>query len=218
MKRCSACRETKPIGEFYRARGNADGRDNQCSVCRKATLAAYYTRNKEKVLERSVAWQKANWSRVLANKERLRRRAGIKPKRKFATPEERMAANREWQRAYRERHSDRRAATLASYKERYPERVHTTKSNNKARRRAAPGEVTAKQWKAICLFYGNACGRCRTPSHERPLTIDHYIPIAAGGTNTWDNVWPLCLKCNVRKSAAVPNGRPPHVAVLEALA
>lgn len=36
MKCCRVCGEVKPLAEFYRAAGNADGRENRCSECSRA--------------------------------------------------------------------------------------------------------------------------------------------------------------------------------------
>lgn len=88
-------------------------------------------------------------------------------------------------------------------------------SNKRGRRAGTPGRVTVRQWKQILLFYGNACGRCRVSGLQELLTLDHFIPTAKGGENTWRNVWPLCWPCNQRKGAMLPaEPRPPHVAIL----
>ena len=108
----------------------------------------------------------------------------------------------------------------ASWKSRHPEyrQAKCARHNARRRSRARAGDLTAKQWKEICLFYGNACAQCRTSAAVAPLTVDHFIPIARGGTHGWSNVWPLCLPCNQRKHTTVPTGQPPHVAALIALA
>ena len=38
------------------------------------------------------------------------------------------------------------------------------------------------------------------------LTIDHIIPLAAGGSNSWSNLRALCSKVNGLKDAHVPEG------------
>lgn len=68
----------------------------------------------------------------------------------------------------------------------------------KHRRRALestpPGEgyrVGVAIWQAlkVCL----SCGMVG------PVTIDHIIPLSLGGTNTVDNIQPLCNRCNSKK-------------------
>lgn len=44
------------------------------------------------------------------------------------------------------------------------------------------------------------CGRHQSELRSREfLTRDHVVPIARGGTNTWDNCVTACISCNNRK-------------------
>jgi 5-methylcytosine-specific restriction enzyme A len=44
------------------------------------------------------------------------------------------------------------------------------------------------------------CARCGTQGNAtNPLTADHNVPLARGGSNVWDNVVVLCRRCNSRK-------------------
>lgn len=115
----------------------------------------------------------------------------------LASAEEKLAASNEAKRRYAAR---------------YPERVKVAKGNVRAARRRAPGSVSAAEWKRILLFYGSRCATCRASAEVRPLTVDHFVPLSRGGANTWDNVWPLCLPCNLSKQTKVPAAPyPPHV-------
>jgi 5-methylcytosine-specific restriction endonuclease McrA len=147
-----------------------------------------------------------------------RRRAralGVKPKRVFHAEAARRRAQAANKRRYAERHPARVATSKAQWRTRHPDQAKATQINAKARRRGSPGDITASEWKAILLFYGNRCAKCRASAAKRPLTADHFIPVRAGGTNTWRNVWPLCLSCNVSKRDRIPSDpAPPHVAVL----
>ncbi|MFI6609293.1 HNH endonuclease [Streptomyces sp. NPDC050507] len=47
------------------------------------------------------------------------------------------------------------------------------------------------------------CSRCRTTgSLANPLTGDHIVPLARGGTNVLSNVQVLCRSCNSSKQDA----------------
>lgn len=35
------------------------------------------------------------------------------------------------------------------------------------------------------------------------MTVDHIIPLAEGGTWDWDNLQPMCVRCNNKKAALV---------------
>ncbi|PLX33582.1 MAG: HNH endonuclease [Ignavibacteria bacterium] len=69
---------------------------------------------------------------------------------------------------------------------------------------------------------GHRCQYCG--SRSAPLTVDHIIPRARGGADTWDNLVTACLPCNNKKSdksleragltlLSVPR-RPSHVSFL----
>lgn len=45
--------------------------------------------------------------------------------------------------------------------------------------------------------------RLRGTTHDRAPELDHIVPLALGGTHTWDNVQCVCRKCNREKSAKV---------------
>lgn len=47
-------------------------------------------------------------------------------------------------------------------------------------------------------IFGRACAYCGTT--EKELTMDHVVPLSAGGDHTLGNIVPACLSCNVRKS------------------
>lgn len=53
------------------------------------------------------------------------------------------------------------------------------------------------EWKALCREFG---GRCVCCGSREPLTKDHIVPTQAGGSNSIDNIQPLCDLCNARKS------------------
>lgn len=54
-----------------------------------------------------------------------------------------------------------------------------------------------KEWKELCEKYNNTCLKCRGKNLE--LSPDHIVPLINGGTNTIDNIQPLCRKCNREK-------------------
>lgn len=48
-KRCSGCKEVKPIGQFYKNRLVLDGHSNYCVSCTKQNAKKYFQRKKERV-------------------------------------------------------------------------------------------------------------------------------------------------------------------------
>lgn len=76
---------------------------------------------------------------------------------------------------------------------------HLLKSNNtRAKRYGAMGSIKTKEWLDLVKKYNNACACCGLVTH---LTIDHVKPLSLGGSNTIDNVQPLCIRCNGLKHA-----------------
>jgi len=63
MKRCKKCGQVKPLSEFYRAKGAADGYRNDCRVCNLAAKKLRYQADPETEIARVKAWQRANRDR-----------------------------------------------------------------------------------------------------------------------------------------------------------
>lgn len=76
-----------------------------------------------------------------------------------------------------------------------PERNSYYLRLRRARVKGAKGSHTLTQLKARIAFYGHRCYLCGG-SYD---TIDHVIPVSAGGTNWPANLRPACRSCNSRK-------------------
>jgi len=186
-KVCVGCHREKPRSEFYLHKTCRGGYDSRCKSCKSLYAKEH--------------------NRALGERGRARKRAI-----RASDPER----HREYQRRYTERHLEQIRRSQEAYREQYPEHVKATRTNFKARSKGANGSLSPADWKAILLFYGRACGLCGAKESERPLTIDHYVPIRNGGSNDWRNVWPLCLPCNLKKGTTLlAEPAPPHVAVFE---
>jgi 5-methylcytosine-specific restriction endonuclease McrA len=65
----------------------------------------------------------------------------------------------------------------------------------------AHSQGTTTQWRnlrAACFrVWGKSCLMCG----DRATDVDHIIELAAGGTNTIDNVQPLCKPCHIAKTS-----------------
>lgn len=75
-------------------------------------------------------------------------------------------------------------------------------SNNKKKRiiRNRFGEkIRLHEWLACLSDHGFVCAHCKLVRGRKNLTLDHIIPIGSGGSNTIDNVQPLCFGCHATK-------------------
>lgn len=54
---------------------------------------------------------------------------------------------------------------------------------------------------------GPGCFYCKVDLMDDEVTLDHYIPLAAGGTWDVENLRIACQPCNNRKSCLVPDGK-----------
>ena len=108
-------------------------------------------------------------------------------------------------RAKREANPEKHRAESRQWAKDNPEKRALCDRVKRHRKRAA-GHLTAAEWRTVLATYGSACLACGS---EDPPTIDHVIPISQGGTNTADNVQPLCNPCNMRKGTQTIDYRPP---------
>jgi len=138
---------------------------------RAAQTRRYYRTHREQVLEKAKAQRLAN-------------------------PE----AKRERDRAYYAEHSDTIKARVRAWEIEHPAEVAERQRIRAGRRRStAPGEsnLTRAEWREIKAGQLGLCAYC---FERRPLTLDHIVPVARGGTDTAGNVVGACSRCNVRKS------------------
>jgi len=108
---------------------------------------------------------------------------------------------REWYRANTERAKER----IYAWYRANPEKVATARENRRSREMKAEGSFTEQQWHDLCAIYDNRCLCCGS---TEPLTVDHVIPLARGGSNDISNLQPLCLRCNKRKHTKATDYRP----------
>lgn len=68
---------------------------------------------------------------------------------------------------------------------------------------------TGKEWYMLLDRYHFRCVRCKKRwGGHTTICPDHVVPLSRGGTNTIDNIQPLCLSCNSSKSNHDWDSRP----------
>lgn len=91
-KRCSKCKETKPVSEFHRNRTAKDGLHYECKPCNKGKVQRYYEANKEKVAEYQRRYREANKEKIAETSRR----------RYEANREQEIERSRRWRESNRE--------------------------------------------------------------------------------------------------------------------
>lgn len=74
MKRCKKCGEVKPIYEFYRAAGMADGHRSECKGCHQKQRKRWYQANRTAAIASVKRWQQENKEHLHAYRREYRQR------------------------------------------------------------------------------------------------------------------------------------------------
>lgn len=83
------------------------------------------------------------------------------------------------------------------YFKEHHEEYSAYRDRRRARKAGAQGSYTASEFELICKKQSGKCAHCKK---KCKLTMDHIMPLAAGGTNYAFNLQGLCLKCNLSKN------------------
>lgn len=107
-----------------------------------------------------------------------------------------------WQRSNNERHRE----NVRRWKEKNPERQRQLWAVGVQRRRSRKRSNTPRyqnytlpQWEHLKRSYDFYCLCCGKREPDVSLTVDHVVPLSRGGTNSIDNLQPLCFACNLAK-------------------
>ncbi len=210
----------KPLSEFHSKRllgiPVGDGYKSRCKDCfnaqargeRAANLEQYRAReqeyveaNKEHYQELKRAHQKANPEKYedALRKYRETHREEINAKTKERRQQD-LEHYREIGRKSREKHAEERNAYQRDYGKANHDKLTLYTNNRRARKLEAEGSHTDEEWKEIKAFYSFKCLCCGKQEPEIKLTRDHVIPLTQGGTDSINNIQPLCARCNSKKN------------------
>ena len=177
-KVCTACRKEKSLEEFYKGAGR-QGRRSQCIACIR------------------------KWPN------------GIRPE---------PAGKSVIQKRYYQRHKSEIAAYQKDYRDRQDKNLLNERRKDKYHTRPeykayvlayvhkrrtlvknAEGSFTVEEWLDLVEKFGGICADYTCEATD--LTVDHVIPISAGGTNYISNIQPLCRSHNAKKFTHIADYR-----------
>lgn len=151
----------------------APGRDLQCRDCLNARSRARYAADAG-VRERAKTNARAA---AAANPEAYRRAAAA------------------WVRA----NPEKRAAALARYRERHPDKPRSDRAIRRARQRGA--HVEHVEALVVLERADGVCGICGEDVDPLDFHVDHVVPLARGGEHSYANTQPAHPRCNKSKGA-----------------
>ena len=73
--KCRVCKKDKEVSEYYKNSSKVNGINTECKECTKVFRKNYYSKNKEKIIERTTNWIKDNPERHKNNE--MQRKYGI---------------------------------------------------------------------------------------------------------------------------------------------
>lgn len=193
QKRCFKCKQDFPSTSefFHRSAIERDGLSKACKQCTKAHHDEYYQRPEIKRRMKEYQQQPDVKQRMREYMKEYYQRPDVKHR------------VMEYQKEYQNRPETQRYQQ--EYRKQYYKRPEVrdrvrAKGNN---RRAAPGSFTAADIREIRKAQGNRCYICG--KKLKKFHVDHFIPIALGGTNDPGNLRLACPRCNLSKSAKHPH-------------
>jgi 5-methylcytosine-specific restriction endonuclease McrA len=196
-----------PVGDGYRARcrkcANAQSRDEYATNIDKyrETQRKYVETNKEHYQELKRAHKKANPEKYddALRKYRESHREEINEKARERR-QQNLEHYREIGRKSREKHVEERNAYQRKYSKENRDKLTLYTNTRRARKLEAGGSHTNEEWQELKIFYNFKCLQCGKQEPEIKLTRDHVIPLTQGGSDSIDNVQPLCARCNSKKN------------------
>jgi 5-methylcytosine-specific restriction endonuclease McrA len=209
-KRCSKCGEVKPRTSFYKDNKRKDKLTPQCSVCMRANFNDRSDESKERKRVHSREYYHLNIESMREKYKEITKRYRDNHKDTHNKKQkERRQNNPERYKEYRDRfywnNWEKVQAKHKKWVAKNPEKNREYKANRRAKKLQAGGNFTAKEFKELCNSFHNVCLCCGSTDR---LVADHVMPISRGGTNSIDNIQPLCFSCNAKKHAKFIDYRP----------
>jgi len=182
-KKCAKCGRIKKADLFYENKRMKTGLGSWCISCIRNFNIEWNKKNKEKRKQYDKLYKERN-RKKLANMQKEYRLSNLDKCRLSVSKSMKIKKNkyRKYTSEWGIKNRDKRNAT---------------DEKRRARKAGNGGCYTAQEWRDLCDRYGNKCLACGAAGVK--LSVDHVIPISKGGSNSNDNLQPLCISCNSSK-------------------
>lgn len=201
MKNCSKCGRDLPLSGFHTHNSTRDKLKPNCKQCQKEYRAAWYQKNRERLIAYSKDFvsdhpeeQKA-YSRNYAERNKFAIRERGKKYRNGPQREKLLTYKRNHYLA----NKDSRLIQTRLYAESHPEYGRSKHHRRRAQRFGVSGDFTARSVIEKFAFFGWRCYLCGMAGTIHTLEVDHRKPMSRGGTNWIANIAPACSGCNQKK-------------------
>lgn len=209
---CKVCRSR------YHKAYRADNREALSELGKR-----YYEENKEQILKKQREYARKNWTTIYQKQKTRKNRdregylnylKDYYHKNKKQTQQKRRETLREWKRknrshvlrrdkAYRERNPDKFRGYARKWRRKNKDKVVMYAQRRRARLLGADGNYTTREWGRLKKQFSHQCLCCKKREPSIKLTVDHVVPISLGGSNSIDNIQPLCMSCNSSKGTNI---------------
>lgn len=206
FKRCTKCQTEYPAtSEYFRKCASCrNGLTARCKKCMDQENRDYNAANREKIAEKQRAYYTENREAIKAN---ARKHYAENKARHIQTANEWRAANpdkvRATQRKWSTNNPDKERQKVKNWRAANPDKRRAQAHRRRALEKLSGGTFTAADIEAIRLAQGNRCYICKKELTK--FHIDHFIPVALGGTNDPGNLRLACPHCNQSKNAKHPH-------------
>ena len=196
-KTCTKCGKKKNTNEFHRHASSPDGLYPSCKDCVSDYNKLHRAEHRERLRQQDREYYRQNREQVRAGQKQYR----------LTHKEQVELQKKEWEKAnpdkvkeiarkYRESHKEQRREYYNHYADEHPGWLASVVHRRRTLVKGG-GNFTDNEWKQLCQKYSCRCLAC---GEKKPLTVDHVIPLSKGGTNTIENIQPLCKSCNSKKN------------------
>ncbi len=188
---CPKCNTVRLRADFWSSKTRPDGIRRPCKHCMRVYSRVYQEMRREKDPELARRLDKAYCFEKRRKNPALYKAIGDK----FSEAHPGYDSQRDSKRYWRDVEASRKRGREAA--KRYPESRRVIKARRRTKLQDCGEVLTSAEWSALLERYGFRCAYCNV---DGKLTLDHVVPVAAGGKTSISNCVPACLRCNLRKN------------------